>query len=148
MPIRPENKDRYPANWPQISLEVRQRAGWKCEECGVPDGQLGGRLPSGLWCPAARWDHPADRPVSGIEGWCDGPAAFPIESFQIRLRIVQIVLTVAHMDHQPENCDRANLKALCQRCHNLYDAPHRRAGIVERARKALGIDDLLERCGL
>jgi hypothetical protein len=27
------------------------------------------------------------------------------------------VLTVDHLDFEPENCDRANLMALCQRCH-------------------------------
>lgn len=38
MPILPENKHRYPSNWKQISLEVRQDAGWRCEECGAWDG--------------------------------------------------------------------------------------------------------------
>jgi 5-methylcytosine-specific restriction endonuclease McrA len=36
-----------------------------------------------------------------------------------------IVLTIAHMDHTPENCLPENLKALCQKCHNSYDAEHR-----------------------
>lgn len=36
-----------------------------------------------------------------------------------------VVLTIAHLDHTPENCDPANLKAWCQRCHNSYDAKHR-----------------------
>jgi hypothetical protein len=31
------------------------------------------------------------------------------------------VLTVAHLDHRPENCDRSNLKALCAPCHCRYD---------------------------
>jgi len=35
-----------------------------------------------------------------------------------------VVLTVAHLDHTPENCDEANLKAMCQRCHLAYDGPH------------------------
>jgi hypothetical protein len=26
MPIRPENKDRYPTDWPQISKAIRARA--------------------------------------------------------------------------------------------------------------------------
>jgi hypothetical protein len=30
-------------------------------------------------------------------------------------------LSVAHLDHQPGNCDRANLKALCMPCHCRYD---------------------------
>jgi hypothetical protein len=36
----------------------------------------------------------------------------------------RIVLTVAHLDHQPENCVDENLKAMCQRCHLRYDAAH------------------------
>ena len=36
-----------------------------------------------------------------------------------------ICLTIAHLDHTPENCERENLKALCQKCHNRYDAAHR-----------------------
>ena len=31
MPIRPENKARYPKDWKQISLRIRERAGWRCE---------------------------------------------------------------------------------------------------------------------
>jgi 5-methylcytosine-specific restriction endonuclease McrA len=34
-------------------------------------------------------------------------------------------LTIAHLDHTPENCAAENLKALCQKCHNKYDAKHR-----------------------
>lgn len=39
----------------------------------------------------------------------------------------RIVLTVAHLDHQPENCDPSNLKAMCQRCHLRYDVAHHRS---------------------
>ena len=41
-------------------------------------------------------------------------------------KIARIVLTVAHLDHMPEHNDPTNLRALCQRCHNRHDAPHRR----------------------
>ena len=37
----------------------------------------------------------------------------------------KVMLTIAHLDHQPENNDPANLRAWCQRCHNKYDAAHR-----------------------
>ena len=40
----------------------------------------------------------------------------------------EVVLTVAHLDHRPENSSFFNLAALCQRCHNLYDGPKRLAG--------------------
>jgi len=48
-----------------------------------------------------------------------------------------VVLTVAHLDHQPENCADENLRALCQRCHNRYDQPHRQqnARQTRRAQK-------------
>ena len=36
----------------------------------------------------------------------------------------RVVLTIAHLDHQPEHCDPANLRAWCQRCHVTYDAKH------------------------
>ena len=35
-----------------------------------------------------------------------------------------VVLTVAHLDHDPQNCADENLRALCQRCHLTYDARH------------------------
>lgn len=35
-----------------------------------------------------------------------------------------VVLTIAHLDHDPTNNDPANLRALCQRCHLQYDAKH------------------------
>ena len=36
----------------------------------------------------------------------------------------KVILTVAHLDHIPSNCNPENLKALCQRCHLTYDAKH------------------------
>jgi 5-methylcytosine-specific restriction endonuclease McrA len=148
MPIRPENRDRYPKDWPAISQRVRREAGYKCEWCGVQNHQLGARSPTGLWLPAqpvgtncGRTPSGLDWPLEGDEGWCS--LIMPNgDEITMRLRIVRIVLTVAHLDHQPENCAPENLKALCQRCHNRYDARHRRAGIIERARQALNIVDL------
>jgi hypothetical protein len=28
-------KERYPANWKEISLRIRERDGWRCKFCGV-----------------------------------------------------------------------------------------------------------------
>ena len=33
-------------------------------------------------------------------------------------------LTVAHLNHDPSDCRRENLKALCAPCHLRYDAKH------------------------
>lgn len=47
MPIRPSERARYPADWPAISLAIRERASWRCEclgECGhVHDGRCDAR---------------------------------------------------------------------------------------------------------
>ena len=38
--------------------------------------------------------------------------------------MIAIVLTVAHLDHNPANCEPDNLRALCQMCHLNYDLKH------------------------
>ena len=52
----------------------------------------------------------------------------------------KVVLTVAHLDHQPENCEDDNLRAMCQRCHLTYDAAHHAKNATQgrRSRKAMG----------
>lgn len=52
----------------------------------------------------------------------------------------RVVLTIAHLDHDPENNDPHNLRALCQKCHNTHDAAHRaqsRRSTRARARLAI-----------
>lgn len=39
-------------------------------------------------------------------------------------RWYSIVLTIAHLDHDPTNNDPSNLRALCQACHLKYDTQH------------------------
>lgn len=49
------------------------------------------------------------------------------------------VLTVDHLDHNPANCDRSNLMALCQRCHlrrqGLRPRPTTREEALNRLRQ-------------
>lgn len=97
MPIRESEKARYPKDWKAISRRIRERAGNRCEctgECGLHKTTPGPRR-----CVE----------VNGTPAkWAKG----------------KIVLTVAHLSHTPEDCRDENLKALCQRCHLRYDAPH------------------------
>ena len=144
MPIRPENKSRYPKDWRDISRRIRERADNRCEECGVENYALGGRDRTGRFLLA----HPTGDngmhltwPQPGTFAWCgpregDSPGEY--------LRIIRIVLTTAHLDHTPENCADGNLRSLCQRCHNRYDAAMRRAGIKVRAKEKMAAGDLLE----
>lgn len=95
MPIRPENKHRYPPDWAQISLRIRfERAEGRCEclgECGR--GTHDGRCPNRA-----------------------GGLAYGTNK--------RVVLTVAHLNHTPEDCDDDNLRAMCQGCHLHYDKDH------------------------
>jgi hypothetical protein len=142
MPIRPENKGLYPKDWPQISKAIRERAGNHCEACGAPNG-------TDILRGVEFGDRPAYAVPCGIGATTydavDGEllAVRVLEQLESRgWRKVKVVLTVAHLDHQPPNCDPANLRALCQRCHNAYDAPMRRAGIAARARAGKAMGDL------
>lgn len=94
MPIRPENRARYPSDWKVISAAIRDRAGNRCEclgECGR--GTHEGRCPN----------------VQHGEAYGTGS---------------RVVLTTAHLDHTPENCGPENLKSMCQGCHLHYDRHH------------------------
>jgi len=99
VPIRPENRARYPEDWPEISHRIREeRAEGRCE-C---DGRCG--RPS--------WHLEAD-------GRCMNVNGVPAVGTGSR-----VVLTVAHLDHTPENCDDDNLAAMCQGCHLHSDREH------------------------
>ncbi|MFO7642275.1 MAG: hypothetical protein R6X17_13750 [Candidatus Competibacteraceae bacterium] len=118
MPIKPEDKARYPANWRDIRAAILERAGDRCEFCGVPDKSW--RLPG--------WEQWTFDPFTADE-WSDNGR-----------KATRIVLTIAHLDQTPENNDPANLAALCQRCHLAHDADHnqRKARQTRRRGKALG----------
>ena len=51
-------------------------------------------------------------------------------------RMVDIILTVAHIDHDPTNNAPDNRKALCQQCHLRHDVEHHRQ--TRRKKKAIG----------
>lgn len=56
----------------------------------------------------------------------------------------RVVLTVAHLDHNPQNCIEENLAALCQRCHLRYDAElHRRNAALTRRRRLIEAGQLV-----
>lgn len=122
MPIKPENKHRYPDNWDDIRDAIRNRSGNICEGSPVyPD------------CDAVNGEP---HPVTGSK----------------------VVLTVAHLDHIPENCDgmdnggpwlspimdleKSNLRHWCQRCHLTYDAKHHAMNARATRRRGLAMGDL------
>ena len=116
MPIKPENKKLYPKNWKQIRNSILERAENMCEgriqrgkhtvPCCCKNNSIGYR----------------DKDGNFIE--LDGYSDFECAENDGE-KIIQIVLTIAHLDHDPTNNKPSNLRALCQKCHNKHDGPHR-----------------------
>lgn len=50
-----------------------------------------------------------------------------------------LILTVAHLNHNPEDCSRENLRALCARCHLRYDAGHHSESRVQRGTEQMSL---------
>lgn len=143
MPIRPENRDRYPPDWPEISARVRMEANGQCEWCGALNGATIRRGKAADGTPVYRyasWSAYMDG-LSADTGTLVPESCEDLSDYGDPVRVI---LTVAHLDHRPENCERANLVALCQRCHNRYDAPERRKGIAERKRAANAVSDFFD----
>jgi hypothetical protein len=114
MPIRPENRARYPKTWKSMVAQAGERSGGRCEcvgQCGLDHG---GRC-------------------SAING----------EPHPTTLSRVVLTLAHEHgVALEETSIDR--MFHACQQCHNRYDAPMRRRGIQERARQARAAGDLFE----
>lgn len=112
MPIRPENKARYPADWPQIRERILARAEHRCERCRKRNHETVSVLPGGYWFDweDLTWVNNCGEPMGGHYS---GPG---------QERQTRVVLTIAHWpDPAPENCGEDNLWALCNWCHLNID---------------------------
>ena len=141
MPIRDENKARYPADWKAISRRIRDLAGQVCQQCGAPNGEMIRRGVSEAGTPL--WRHVS---ASAYEDGFHADHGHQIpdtgEDTVNWGKPVRVILTTAHLDHTPENCSDCNLRAWCQRCHNVYDGPMRKRGIAARAKAVKAAGDL------
>ena len=109
----PFDRSKYPKDWPAISRRIRARSGGRCEcmgECGL------------------HRTTPGPRRCTELNG---EPAKFARG---------RVVLTVAHLNHDPQDCRDENLRALCQRCHLRYDSQlhQKHARATRRSRLAAG----------
>jgi hypothetical protein len=128
MPISAENRKRYPADWKTISKRIRsERAEDRCEcagECGT-DHEGRCDIPNGEMI----WRHASGGGWNLIETYYEvGNVKVPVPPKVVGVewapKATKVILTVAHLDHAPENCSDGNLKAMCQRCHLRYDQEH------------------------
>lgn len=117
MPIRPEMKALYPEDWAAISDWVRfDRAMGRCE-C---EGECGSRHHLG-WA----------------SYWFSGDARCPnYHREPSRFTGSLVILTTAHLNHDPSDIRPEILRAMCQGCHLSYDRDHHAA--TRAARKQGG----------
>lgn len=111
----PVDKKRYPPDWDLISLRIRKRSGGRCE-CVGECGSLDCHAKKSKRCTARNYKpHPLTRS--------------------------KVILTVAHLGkdtgdkHNKMDCRDENLKAMCQRCHLLFDLDEHIANAKETRRK-------------
>lgn len=110
----PMKTELYVSNWKTIHLIIKYLADWHCEKCDRPcrrPGEEWWEFVEGLYRSQSDWYW---------ETYEESPDGCGYREYQGRF-----VLTVAHLDQNPGNNDRENLKALCPTCHNRHDAPHR-----------------------
>lgn len=105
----------YHPKWTLISRLIRKyRAGWHCEFCGIKNGALIMRQNMHEWRYATLLE------LDSIEEAVESGRFTRTEAIK-KLELTKIVLTVAHLDHNKNNNDFANLRALCQSCHLHLD---------------------------
>jgi hypothetical protein len=93
MPIRPEMREFYPSDWPEISRRVRfERAGGICQGCGRPHGVMVRCLPDGRWFDTS--SHSWRNRRGQHARWPD-----LVEATQVRQ--TRVILAAAHLDHNP-----------------------------------------------
>lgn len=131
MPIKPENRTRYPANWKEVRATILNRAGHRCEKCHVPNGA---RIARGTGDDVDTYMDATGYVYNAETGELLGRRR--MSDYNVG-SMVTIVLTIAHLDHQPENCDPENLRAWCQRHHLRYDAQHHAKNARETRRAKL-----------
>jgi len=125
MPIKDWSK--YPPNWKtEIRPAILQRAENKCEFCNVENGlviERGYLNDIEVYQDCIKNEgaiYRADNSeyiTSDYLGSIDKPSG----------KLITVVLTIAHLDHDTNNNKYSNLKALCQKCHNRHDIPFRKA---------------------
>jgi len=114
----PMNRKLYPNNWEEIALQIKTAANWTCQECDRPCRKLGESIEDFAVRLADEYDPNESywMPQLYEDVWDEETGGYGTV-----LRAQRFTLTVAHLNHCPEDCSLGNLKALCAPCHCRYD---------------------------
>lgn len=119
---------KYPDDWKAIRARILERAGHKCEECGVQNYAVGARDRFGEWHDENEIENM--KSDCGLHLFCTWP------------KMTKIVLTTAHIGadypdgtpgdkHDKLDCRDENLKIMCQRCHLRLDMDEHKANAAQ-----------------
>jgi len=131
---------KYDPSWKtEIRPAILERAGHKCEECGVGNKLWGYRDREGKFYSSQLIEDCLENNgldlFEGILSNCFDGKGNPTKP-------IQIVLTIAHLDHNISNNDPLNLKALCQRCHLKLDSTHHKRNSRQTRNDKKGLQNL------
>ena len=136
MPIDYKN---YPSNWKsEIRPAVMKRAKYHCEFCGVKNYTVGYYDKDKVFIRAGGNQY-QDAAGNGEFNYRDAKELADFNNELDLDKYIVIVLTIAHLDHNIENNDLNNLKALCQKCHLNYDKKHHMKNSRETRIKKMGL---------
>jgi len=110
----PVNYKLYDKTWHSvIRPAIMRRANNHCEFCGIKNYTLVRVFRSGIRQTIDEYFTAKD---------ANSVCASYNKGLDLKIsKYIVVVLTVAHLDHNIENNDYQNLKALCQKCHNRHD---------------------------
>jgi len=139
----PIDYKKYPSNWKtEIRPAILERANNCCEVCKVKNGSyifrgfLDGR--------AVYQDSEANVYDEETGEWLEQDAYAMVEdkNGNIDAKAIKVVLTISHLDHNINNNDYSNLKALCQLHHLRHDIQHHIKNARETKNKKKGLQEL------
>jgi hypothetical protein len=133
MPIKKENRALYPKNWLAIRAELMKRSGGRCEchgECGtrhISNPREIRRSEGAIYITA---EKRCDKRHGDHLKWGFAPKSKnPVSR--------NVVLTTAHLNHNPRDSRRRNLLLCCQACHLAIDLElHMKHAAETRLRKS------------
>lgn len=135
----PCDYSKYPADWKERRARILARAENKCEHCGLLNGLLGWRFPSGRWITPEQF-----------AGDYLTPEEEDVAEKVLAKNAYRIILTIAHLDRTgapgtidgPLDCPDDRLAALCQACHLHLDRFRHQAKAAATRRAKTGLADL------
>ena len=134
----PINYSKYPDNWlTEIRPSVLLRAKNCCEKCLVANYKL---ILRGTWNGVNCYQDDDGRIFNADNGeYMDSTYLGEVHSTN---KLIKVILTVAHLDHNIDNNDLENLRAWCQRCHLRHDADFHKANRAVSRKNKKGLIEI------